>query len=205
MDEKSRYAVIILAAGESRRMGQPKQLLAVEGVPLLQRVAGAAVDAQLGIVQVVLGANVEKIRPVLADLPLKIVINSSWAEGMGASLRAGMDAILDELPVLRGVIVVLGDQPAISAAHLSRLAQVHRTSGKTIVASRCAGKLSPPVLFGPAHFSALRVSRGDAGARALLQANPDQIAAVETDALVDLDTVEDYAAFLKRQDESRLK
>lgn len=198
MAENSSYAVIVLAAGASRRMGQPKQLLPVNGHPLLRRVVQAAVDSKLGEVFVILGANVEKIRSSMEGLPVEVMVNEAWEEGMGSSIRTAMAAIDDDSRSTHGVIVALGDQPEISAAHLIRLIQTQQNSGKSIVASRCAGKLSPPVLFGSVHFEALRNLRGDAGARALLQANPDEIAAVDTDRLGDLDTPDDYADFLKR-------
>lgn len=200
MDDNSAYAVVVLAAGASRRMGQPKQLLAINGSPLLRRVVQAAVDAKIGRVIVVLGDKAGQIRPALASLPVDVVVNEAWEEGMGSSLRSGMMAIDGDSGALRGVIVVLGDQPEISAAHLIQLSRTQVASAKSIVASRGAGKLSPPVLFAPVHFPALRASRGDAGARVLLRANPDQIAIVDTDDLVDLDTPEDYDAFIKRRD-----
>lgn len=201
MAENLPHAVIILAAGASRRMGQPKQLLPVSGHPLLRGVARAAVDARVGPVCVVLGANAEKIRPSLDGLMVDTIVNDAWEEGMGASIRAGLTAMAHLLPALRGIIVALGDQPGMSAAHLLRLIQTQYDSGKSIVASRCAGKLSPPVWFAPTHFPALRTLCGDAGARALLQANPRETAVVDADDLSDLDTPDDYAEFLKRRAE----
>lgn len=198
MAENFSHAVIVLAAGASRRMGQPKQLLAVDGVPLLRRVVQVAIEAKIGKVWVVLGANAEKVRPVLAGLPVETVVNEAWEEGMGASIRAGMAAIGGDLSGVPGVIIVLGDQPEVSAGHLIQLSQAMIATGKSIVASRCAGRLSPPVLFGPGHFSILRQMKGDAGAKGLLEANPDGMAIVDTGDLGDLDTPDDYAGFLNR-------
>jgi molybdenum cofactor cytidylyltransferase len=199
MDKRPVYAVMILAAGASRRMGQPKQLLPVDGIPLLRRTVQTAIDAKLGPTWVVLGANAEAIRPTLAGLTVQVVINDAWAEGMGASIRTGMAAIDGESRALDGVVIALGDQPEISAAHLGGLIRMMTAAGKSIVASRFAGMVLPPVLFGPEHFPTLRALRGDTGARALLEDRPDQIVAVDTRDLGDLDTPEDYAAFLKRR------
>ena len=199
MDEDPVYALMILAAGASRRMGQPKQLLPVAGIPLLRRVGQMALDAKIGPVWVVLGANAEVIGPTLAGLPVKMVVNESWEEGMGASIRTGMAAIEGEARAWSGVLITLGDQPGITKMHLARLIYTMIATGKSIVASRSAGKLSPPALFAPEHFPALRALQGDAGARVLLKENPDQIAVVDTDDPGDLDTPGDYAAFIKRR------
>lgn len=179
-------------------MGQPKQLLDVDGIPLLRRVVEVVIEAKVGDVWVILGANAERVRPTLSGLPIETVVNENWEEGMGGSIRAGMAAIAAKTPGVREVMITLGDQPKISAAHLVQVSRALATGGRSIVASRYGGKLAPPVSFAPAHFPALRNLRGDAGARALLQMNPDQITIIETGDLGDLDTPDDYASLLKR-------
>ena len=84
---------MILAAGASTRMGVPKQLLDVEGRPLLLRAVDAALASPVWPVVVVLGANAEKIRPILARLPVLVTENAAWAEGMAASIRAGVTTL----------------------------------------------------------------------------------------------------------------
>jgi molybdenum cofactor cytidylyltransferase len=197
MDEPDSYAVVVLAAGASTRMGQPKQLLPVDRQPLLRRVVHAALESKLGQVYVVLGAYAEKIRSSLNGLPVDVVVNDEWSDGMGSSIRCAMTAITRASEAVAGVIVTLGDQPGIPAGHLTRLARMRQEARKSIVASRYEGRLTPPVLFAANHFPALRALHGDAGAKALLQSSPQEMAVVETDGLGDLDTPQDYAAFLK--------
>jgi len=149
-------------------------------------------------VVVVLGSNAMEIKPTLEGLPVQLVVNENWAEGMGSSIRKGMEAIEALAPGVGGVVIALGDQPDFSAVPIARLLEVRRETGRSIVASRQEGKLMPPVFFSAAHFSALRTLRGDAGARAILQMQRDEVATVEITGLVDLDTPEDYANYLAR-------
>ena len=199
MAELSSCALILLAAGASRRMGRMKQLLPIGDRPLLRCATEAAVASGVGAVVVVLGANVGEVRPCLAGLAVHLVVNEDWAEGMGSSVRAGMRA-LDSLPDHPGsVIIALADQPHFSASHVTRLLDAHRKTDKSIVASRYEGKLMPPVFFSGVHFASLQTMRGEAGARELLKTNAEDVAAVEADDLVDLDTAADYEKFLKKK------
>lgn len=197
MAEQFSCALILLAAGESRRMGRPKQLLPVGGRPLVRHVAEIALAAPVAPVIVVLGAHAAEIAPSLDGLGVQVVVNACWAEGMGSSLRAGMQALAASQPPPEGVIVALADQPDFSAAHLTRLIETHRSTGKPIVASAAGGVLRPPVFFSAAWFPRLHELHGDTGARALLQAHPEAIATVPLGAPADLDTPADYERFLR--------
>ena len=202
MDEFPSSALILLAAGSSRRMGQMKQLLPINDRPMLRRAAEAAVASGIGAVIVVLGANAGEVRPCLTGLAVHIVVNEGWEEGMGSSVRVGMKA-LDSLPIHPGsVIVALADQPNISASHVTRLIDAHRKTNKSIVASRHEGKLMPPVFFSETHFPSLQAMQGDVGARELLKANAHEVFAVESGDLGDLDTIADYENFLKKGPEA---
>ena len=189
-----RCGMIILAAGPSTRMGQPKQLLVVQNQPLLLRVVSAALTAPVWPVIVVLGANAEQIRPTLARLPVLAVENEAWAEGMASSVRAGINALQQFSRAMDAVIMALCDQPAFSASVVERLIATQRGTGRSIVASRYSGRQGAPALFLREHFPALAGLTGEEGARALLNGDATKVASVDFPELAhDLDTPADYA------------
>jgi len=199
MPENLSCALILLAAGASTRMGRPKQLLPVDGRPLLRLVVDTALAAPVSPVIVVLGAHAALIRPCLDGLPVQIVVHDGWAEGMGSSLRTGMEALASIRPAPAGVVIALGDEPGFSADHLLRLIKTHGDTGRPIVASACDAVRRPPVFFSAKYFPALQALQGDAGAGQLLRAHPTEVATVQLAAVHDLDAPADYADYLKRK------
>lgn len=190
-----RFGAVILAAGASTRMGQPKQLLPLDGVPLVVHAAEAALASSAWPVVVVLGANAGAIRPRLAKLPVLIAENSAWAEGMASSIRAGVTTLQQFSRALEGAVVALCDQPAFSATVIARLVATKHATGASIVAARYGGRNAAPALFTREHFPVLAALTGEEGARHLLNEMTPRLAAVDLPELaVDLDTPEDYAA-----------
>jgi len=192
MTEPLRCGLILLAAGESRRMGRPKQLLPIGGQPLLRHVVTSLLNAPVSPFLVVLGSQAAEIAPVLDGLPVQIVINQAWAEGRSSSLRAGVIALEQLVPQLDGLMVALADQPGLTAGHLAALLHRHRKTGRSIVASTVADQAMPPVFFSAAWFPRLRTLTGDQGASALLQTPGVELAHVPLSDGTDLDTPEDY-------------
>lgn len=191
-----RFGIVILAAGASTRMGRPKQLLAIEDQPLLVRAVEAALASPAWPVVVVLGAHAERIRPALARLPVLVVENPTWAEGMASSIRAGITTLRQFSRSLDAAVIALCDQPAFSAATIAQLVAAQQATGRSIVAARYAGRNGAPALFLRDHFPALAALTGEEGARPLLNGDPNLVATVDLPALaVDLDTPADYAAF----------
>ena len=189
-----RFGAVILAAGASTRMGAPKQLLALDGRPLVVRSVEAALASPAWPVVVVLGAHAEKIRPVLARLPVLIAESPVWAEGMAASIRAGVTTLRQFSRALDGALVALCDQPAFSADTIAQLVAAQRTTGRSIVAARYGGRHGAPALFLRGHFETLVHLTGEEGARTLLNGDPARVASVDLPALaLDLDTPEDVA------------
>lgn len=193
--------LVLLAAGASRRLGQPKQLVAVSDVPLLLR----AVDAALGCsavwpVIVVLGAHADQLRPVVARRPVLVAENPAWAEGIASSLRAGLAGLQQFSRHLEGAVFALCDQPAFSTSVIERLLAHRAATGAGVVAARYAGHAGAPAFIAREHFAALSHLTGDAGARQLFaMLPPDAITTVDLpDLALDLDTPEDLAAWRGR-------
>lgn len=192
-----RFGAIILAAGASTRMGTPKQLLRIQGEPLVKRAAETVLQSSAWPVIVVLGANAETIRPTLARLPVMIADNPAWAEGMAASVRAGMTMLQQFSRSLDAVVIALCDQPAFSAEVIEQLVSAQRRDGRSIVAAHYGDRNGAPALFLREHFPALTALTGEEGARQLLNGNPSIVTPVDIPQLsFDLDTPEDYSAFV---------
>lgn len=197
-DREFSFGCVLLAAGASLRMGQPKQLLPIAGRPLIARAATAALASPAQLVIVVLGANEDKVRPALAGLPVTIAINPEWREGMAASIRAGLDMIEKICPALDAVLLAPVDQPAFSSTAIARLAVAFASSSNRIAAARYGGRFGTPAIFGRVHFEALKALRGDEGARALLRIHSETVAAIDLPELaVDIDTPADYERLRK--------
>ena len=191
-----RFGLVLLAAGASTRMGRPKQLIEIGGKPLLAKAVEAALASAAWPVVVVLGANAEAIRPVLARYPVLITDNPAWTEGMASSLRAGVATLQAFSRSLDGALIAVADQPAFSAAVIARLVAAQPTTGQSIVAARYAGRLAVPALFGREHFAALAALTGEGGARQYLADHATGTVAVDLPELaVDLDTPDDVAAW----------
>jgi molybdenum cofactor cytidylyltransferase len=187
----ARLGAIILAAGESSRMGSIKQLLELDAVPLVARAAEAALAAGARPVVVVLGAQSERVGGALARLPVTVVLNADWTSGMASSIRAGVEALAAMEPGIDAVLLAPCDQPALSADVISRLWDLHRSSGRTS-AARYSGRNGAPAIFGRADFGQLMELKGDKGARHLLNGGPEAVASLDLPEMaLDLDEPRD--------------
>jgi molybdenum cofactor cytidylyltransferase len=187
-------AGVVLAAGSSRRMGSPKQLLLVEGRPLLELVVAQACASGLDEVIVVLGAAADEIRS-RADLGrARSIVNPDHASGMASSLRAGLASLGDEVD---RAVIILGDQPDVSAELLDELLDLQETSGLPSAALGFDGILHPPVVLKRELWGEVMALEGDVGCRAVIRARPELVATLPVQRghrhPVDVDTPEDYA------------
>jgi molybdenum cofactor cytidylyltransferase len=192
MRAPSPVAAVVLAAGGSKRMGQAKQLLPIDGQPMVRRVVQAVCDAGLAQVVVVVGAEGERVAGALAGLELEIVHNRTWQQGMSTSVRAGLEALR---PEIEAALLVLADQPGLTPALLQALVAGYRASQARIVAPFYRGRRGNPVLFARALFPELGQVEGDRGGRALLVRYQQEVAHVDLDdaaILLDVDTRQDY-------------
>ncbi len=176
----------MLAAGDSSRLGQSKQLLRHHGETLIHRATRIALETVPGDAVIVLGAHANTIFAHVADLPIRRVDCDDWPLGMGASLLTGITALSADCA---GALIVVCDQPALSTAHLTALIAAWRTNPQRAVASHYADDLGVPALLPRAWFAALQNLHGDLGARDLLAQRRAEITAVANDALaIDIDS-----------------
>ena len=194
-------AGIILAAGESRRWGGTKQLLDLDGRPLVAWVLDAALASGLDRVVLVLGRDHRAVLAALAERGrhprLDVVLNPRFAAGQGSSLAAGLRPVCDLFPA---AMFLLGDQPLVDAALIDRLLERFAACGKGICVPTCGGKRGNPVLFARPFYRSLLKLSGDKGGREIIAAHPEQVLEVEIDdpaAFRDIDTREDFAGLAR--------
>ena len=189
---KTPIAAVILAAGASTRMGQPKQLLPIGGLPMVRRVTETVCAAGLAQVVVVVGAHAEAVCRALAGLPVDLILNDNWAEGMTASLRCGLCSLR---PEIGAALIVLADQPALTTELIRALADRYHATGAPVVAPFFQGRRGRPALFDRGLFPELLAATGNQSRREVITRHWDQIAHVEvSDPAVfrDIDTRQDY-------------
>ncbi|MGA0558144.1 nucleotidyltransferase family protein [Larkinella sp. VNQ87] len=195
-------ATIILAAGSSSRLDhQPKQLIEWEGKTLLRRVVDTALATPFRPVVVVVGAHKQQVAPELDGLPVTIIDNQHWQQGLSTSVKTGLAAVYLTQKDIDAVLFLLTDQPHVDRGLLLQLAQVYQESGKGIVASGYAESLGVPALFDRNYIHELLSLEGDAGAKKVILNHPDDCAEVPfAPGRVDLDTKQDVERFLGEVD-----
>lgn len=190
-------SAVVLAAGASTRMGRPKLTLPVGGVPMLRRVVAAALASRCREVLVVLGSHADIYRPLLEGMDVRVVENPDPVEGMGSSIRTGVAALSPEAD---GVVILLADQPLVTADVLDRLIAAAVAGGHHIVASSYRGTVGPPAYFHRALFLELLTLEGDRGARSVIERYPREGIALPVDEAVgvDVDALDDLAGLEPR-------
>ena len=188
---------IVLAAGAGSRMGGPKAILEFRGEPLITRTVRTAFAGGCDTVCAVVGAEVERATEYAEAVGAFVTVNEAWADGMGISLRAGLDAVELGAPDASAALVLLVDQPDITANAIAAVLSAQRgpDDDKVLAAAIYEGQRGHPVLIGRAHWDALRPTlTGDVGARTYLQAHRDELILVPCDTIADprdLDRPED--------------
>lgn len=191
--------VIILAAGPSTRMGEPKQNLRYKAKSLLQHSLDAAIQSGCTPVIVVLGANAGNSLNELANEKVSIVLNTEWQEGMSSSIRKGVEELKKIEPNVSDVILMVCDQPFVNPGLLKQLIEKKTSSGKKIVASFYNNTSGVPVLFDKTFFPELLLLQGPEGAKRILNFYIELVAEVKfPEGDIDVDTQQDYEALKKR-------
>ena len=195
MSSSYNIGVIILAAGASSRLGEPKQLIKFDGKSLLQHAVDAATNSNANTVIEVLGANAEHVLAGTNKSNIHTIINPDWEEGMASSVRSGLNELLFICPEADATILMVCDQPFVSSSLLNDLIKTHLSTGKPIVACDYGEAIGPPALFHRSLFDELMKLKGDVGARKIIQQHNEQVTTVLfPKGKIDIDTNEDYEA-----------
>ena len=185
---------VVLAAGSSSRMGSPKQTLQYRGESLLRRAALAALGAGCRPVIVVTGANAELSRRELDGLAVREVLNARWETGMASSVRAGVEGLVSADPDADAAVLLLCDQPHVTADVISGLLAAHRATRSPVVASTYGGGFGVPALFGRALFAELARLEGAAGAKQVIKRYASEAHFLPfPSGEVDVDTPDDFS------------
>ncbi|ASU35011.1 nucleotidyltransferase family protein [Mucilaginibacter xinganensis] len=191
--------IIILAAGSSSRLGQPKQNLVYQGETLLQRSVRSALATGCHPVVVMLGANADVIKPTIEKFPVYIIYNENWKDGMSSSIHLGINELQKKNAQISGVILMLCDQPFVDARLLNQLVQ--EKSQKSITACAYNSGIGPPVFFDAYYFPELLLLKGNEGAKNLILKHGDHVTTIPfPSGGIDVDTVEDFENLVSNSD-----
>jgi molybdenum cofactor cytidylyltransferase len=196
--QPGRVAALVLAAGQSRRMGQANKLLApVDGRPMVAHAVDAMLASRADPVIVVTGHQADEVRAALSDRAVVWAHNPDYASGLSSSLAVGLAALPEDA---EGVVIGLGDMPRMTAAQIDRLiAAFNPLEGRAICVPTVRGKRGNPVLFAARFVPEMRAIGGDVGARHLIGEHAEEVVEIEFDddgALLDIDTPEALAALV---------
>ncbi len=195
----SKTGIIILAAGNSSRMGEPKQLMMYNNKTFLQHIIGESKNALLDPVICVTGYQSDLISESISGMQVSIVYNEHWSEGMGSGISAGIKQLL--CSDVDSVILTVSDQPHVSSDLFLTMLEMKARSGKRIVASSYAGTLGTPVLFSKEYFKQLKSLNGNQGAKNIVKINLPDVCSVEFEkGNIDIDTKEDYKNLISEND-----
>jgi molybdenum cofactor cytidylyltransferase len=179
---------VVLAAGESKRFGSPKQMLKYRGKELICNAVENARASRCARVVVVLGACAEEVDRAVRRYGVKRVINEKWREGMASSIGVGIDAVAD----MDAALIMTCDQPYVISVLLDKMISTYEVSSSNIVACEYAGTVGVPALFDCAFFDELTDLKGDAGAKMLINKHIDQVASIPFEkGGIDIDTMRD--------------
>ena len=192
--------ILLLAAGGSTRMGQPKQLLPWGNQTLIEHQIEILQDTGNPI-NVVIGSNSDLVIPVIEKCPVNILVNTNWANGMGSSISLGINQIIQKFPNAKGVMITLLDQPLITTAFFKKMVDAYQPSSQQILVSHSAsGWTGVPVLFDALYFKDLTQLKNDEGARKIIKRNEEHVILLEGgEMLEDMDTPEKYLQLLGKK------
>jgi molybdenum cofactor cytidylyltransferase len=191
--------IIILAAGSSSRMGQSKQLLPVDNIPLLTRTVNIALQLQSSLTVVVLGAKNKEHEAILHGTHVQTIVNHEWQNGMGSSLKTGVRHLLSLSPAIDAAIILVCDQPAVTSVYLSSIVERYKANKNAIIASFYSDAPGVPVLFDKTIFPELLDMDDALGAKKIIQKHIGLTELINfPEGSIDLDTPEEYQNYISR-------
>lgn len=190
-----KIAIIVLAAGASSRMKTPKQLIKIGNNFLLETVLKKAKSINRNHVYCVLGANSDLIRREISCANIHFIYNENYKNGISSSIAFAMKHLHKKLQNYEGVLVLLGDQPAIDKLYLQALIESFLEKKSKIIASNYNDIVGVPAIFPKNYFLKLQMIHGDKGAKEILQNNKDVLVIDKTTNLIDIDTIDDLQKF----------
>jgi molybdenum cofactor cytidylyltransferase len=197
------YGIVILAAGNSSRLGEPKQLLCYENKTLIRRIAEAAASVANVTLVVVTGYDAGQITAELESVTYSPAHNADWPTGMASSVRSGLSQLLLVNPAVESVILAVSDQPFATTTLFEMLISKANETNSGIVASAYADTLGTPVLFTKKYFDALLSLTGTEGAKKLLKKFENDVSSVPfPSGAIDIDTKQDYQKLLNNGSKS---
>jgi molybdenum cofactor cytidylyltransferase len=185
-------SAILLAAGESNRMGQPKQLLPFGQSTIVERTIDNLLNSAVSETIVVLGYRDEEIRKTIAGKPVKLVINPDYQQGMSTSIIAGLKQVDKRA---RAVLIALSDQPFVDSQTINSLVEAFIANKRGIIIPVYQGRRGNPVIFAIEYKGELLNLKGDVGGREIIKLHPDEVLEVAVNCegvLLDIDTMENY-------------
>jgi len=186
-------SAILLAAGESKRMGKPKQLMLLGDSTIVEQTIDNLLNSRVSEVIIVLGYKAEAVVEKIATRPVKIAINPAYPQGMSTSIVTGLNLINDKA---KAVMLALADQPFIDSQTISRLIDEFDSHDKGIAIPVYQGRRGHPVIFAIKYKEELLGLTGDIGGRLIIERHPDDILeiSVSTESInIDIDTIDGYA------------
>lgn len=195
---------VVLSAGESSRMGSPKALLPISGIPFIEEIVRALKGTKVDDIIIVVGHHAAEIQGQIAHLPITVVVNEDYKRGQLSSLVAAIRSLQSRTDSKKvdGLLVHLVDHPFISPPLVDEMIDRFYRSKKLIVVPRYRGRRGHPVLFSRALFSEFLSAPVDQGAKAVVRAHQDETLEIETEyegVTIDIDTPEEYRRYLEGQ------
>ncbi len=191
--------ILLLAAGNSSRMGYPKQLLQWGNKMLIEHQIETLMQT-LNPINIVLGAQSNTVIPIIKKYDVNIFVNRNWKNGMGNSIAFGVHRLLEKFPNVNGLLITLLDQPLLTASHINKMLSHFNPGNQQIIVSQSSsGWKGVPVLFDKTYFGKLKKLDGEEGAKTIIQNHKESIISIDCEEILeDIDTPEAYKNLLKR-------